>query len=125
MCSLSKISWTSGHFVGSVSTTRYGRVYALEYRDHLKDAHWSYSGFDQPGMEDGVQLYQTPDGECLAAILSERLGGDRARNCRGFLAIHGTPIRRAPSRMPFQLCELSGRDAVREVVLIKVPEMPG
>lgn len=38
---LSSLSWTNSHFSGVVST-RYNRVYGLEYRDHLTDPHWSY-----------------------------------------------------------------------------------
>ena len=41
---LSKISWNSGHFCSDLCQPDHGRVYALEYRDHLKDAHWSFLG---------------------------------------------------------------------------------
>jgi len=38
---LASNSWKNGRFDGSVST-RYGRVYSLDYRDHLTDTNWSY-----------------------------------------------------------------------------------
>jgi hypothetical protein len=61
---LTRLTWTNGRFDGFISS-RYGRVYALEYRDHLTDPNWSYLPL-MPGNGSSLQL------EDPAANVSQR-----------------------------------------------------